>query len=82
MFCGYLQRLVLGLPVASLTNMCGKIRNVRYLENFKNKCAQFDLSEANFALDAENYFKNLTVLSVPLRPKNASVKFNFQVRQN
>lgn len=52
--------------------MCGKMQDIKFLENFKSKCAQFDLSEKNEALNPETYFKNLTIISVALRVKNVT----------
>lgn len=59
--------------------MCGKMEDIRYLQDFKSRCAQYDLSNENEALNPEAYFKNLTVISIPLRFKNASVPPDFQV---
>lgn len=59
--------------------MCGKTEDIRYLENFRSRCAQYDISEDNEYLNPETYFKNLTLISVALRLKNISKPPDFHV---
>lgn len=54
------------LPVAFITNQCGKKEDIKFLENFKSRCAHYKFSEA---LEPETYFKNLTLVSVVRRLK-------------
>lgn len=67
---------VVALPIAFITNMCGNNQEIKFLQNFKSKCAHYTLSEA---LKPETYYENVTLISLAWQLKNVSMPLDFQV---
>lgn len=53
------------LPTSFISNVCLSNASVKYLKAFNSKCTQLQIDEDNIFLNAESYFKNISVISVP-----------------
>lgn len=54
--------IFLALPTNFISNACLKQKPVKYLQPLKTSCVHYQIDE-NPALNAEQYFKNISVLS-------------------
>lgn len=70
------QVLFSDLPNSFISNACLTQESVKFLKGFKSKCIQQIIDEDNSYLNAEFYYKNISVVSSPNILNLTSVPIN------